>query len=88
MDATSGAIFFLRSISALDSALNLTQVVINYEYQSIGLSSAVYTARAEKRMDRLGLRFGVSFLNDRQGGDTSYMLAGIEAEKKLPITGS
>ncbi len=38
-------------------------------------------------MDRLGLRLGVSFLNDRQGSNTSYMLAGIEAEKKLPHNG-
>ena len=49
MDNYSGSIFFLRSISALDSALNLTQIVISYEYQTVGLSSSVYTARAEKR---------------------------------------
>jgi hypothetical protein len=87
MDASSGSIFFLRTISALDASLNLTQIVVDYEYQSVGLNSSVYTARAEKRFDSLGAKLGVSFLNDRQGGDQSYILAGMEAEKKLPNKG-
>ena len=33
------------------------------------------------------MRLGVSFLNDRQGGAGSYLLAGIEASKKLPHGG-
>jgi uncharacterized repeat protein (TIGR01451 family) len=87
MDASSGSIFFLRTIAALDASLNLTQIVVDYEYQSVGLNSSVYTARAEKRFDSIGAKLGVSFLNDRQGGDQSYILAGIEAEKKLPNKG-
>lgn len=87
MDNYSGSIFFLRSISALDSVLNLTQIVISYEYRAVGISSSVYTARAEKRFDSLGMRLGVSFLNDRQGGSGSYLLAGVEGAKKLPHGG-
>ncbi len=87
MDNLSGSIFFLRSISALDAALNLTQIVISYEYRAIGLSSSVYSARAEKRIDSLGLRIGGNFLNDRQGGTSSFFLAGLEAAKQMPHHG-
>ena len=87
MDNLNGSIFFLRSISPFDSSLNLTQVLIDYEYQAIGLSSSVYTARAEKRFDQAGLRLGFSALSDRQGGADNYLLAGVEASKVLPHHG-
>jgi uncharacterized repeat protein (TIGR01451 family) len=86
MDDLSGAVFFLRSITALDSVLDLTQLVFTYEYRTTGMNSQVYRAQAGKRFDDVGLRVELNFLNERDSG-SSYFLAGLEAEQKLRYGG-
>ena len=87
LDAATGEIFFLRYISAFDSVLNLMQVVVTYEHRANDMSSAVYTGRAVKNFKGLGLRLGLSFVNQRQGEFGSFLLGGIDGEKKLPRGG-
>src|SRR6185503_11633020 len=69
--------------STFDYQLNLLQVVVTYEHRANGLSSGVYTARASKHITGLGLRLGLSFVNQRQGELGSFALGGIDAEKTL-----
>jgi uncharacterized repeat protein (TIGR01451 family) len=87
IDAASGEIFFLRFISAFDSMLNLMQTVVTYEHRANDMSSAVYTGRAVKNFEGMGLRLGLSFINQRQGEFSSFVLGGIDGEKKLPRGG-
>ena len=86
-DTVRGEIFFLRPISAFDYALNLTQIVVTYEHRASGMSSAVYTGRAVKNFEKLGLRLGLSFVNQRQADLGSFFLGGVDGEKKLPGKG-
>ncbi len=87
LDATSGDIFFLRPISTFDSALNLVQVVVTYEHRADSMSAGVYTARAIKTFDGAGLRLGLSAVDQRQEDTGAFIIAGIDAEKKLPNGG-
>ncbi len=87
LDPVSGEMFFLRPISTFDFQLNLTQVVVTYEHRASGMSSAVYTGRAFKTFERLGLKLGLSFVDQRQDEFGSFMVGGIDAEKSLPMRG-
>jgi uncharacterized repeat protein (TIGR01451 family) len=87
LDAARGDLFFLRTISSFDFALNLVQVVVTYEHRTTGMSSAVYTGRAVKTFKDAGLRLGLSFVNQRQDELGSYVVAGIDGEKRLPRGG-
>jgi len=87
LDAATGEMFFLRPISSFDFSFNLVQVVVTYEYRAEGMSQAVYTARAYKNFEGLGLKVGLSVVNQRQGDYGSFVLGGIDAEKSLPRGG-
>ena len=87
LNAATGEIFFLRPVSAFDYALNLVQVVVAYEHRAEGMSSAVYTARAVKNFEELGLKVGLSLVEQKQSEFGSFLVAGIDAEKKLPDGG-
>jgi uncharacterized repeat protein (TIGR01451 family) len=87
IDTTTGTIFFLRPIPAFDRDLNLVQVVATYEYRSSGFESNVYTARASKNFNRLGLRLGLSFVNQKQTDAKPFNLGGLDLSLKLPNEG-
>ncbi|MBC7930961.1 MAG: hypothetical protein H7Z38_10410, partial [Rubrivivax sp.] len=87
LDAATGEIFFLRPISSFDFAFNLVQVVVTYEHRADGMSSAVYTARAFKTFESLGLKVGLSLVDQQQGEFGSFVLGGLDAEKSLPRGG-
>lgn len=87
LDTTSGTIFFLRPIPTFDRNLNLVQVVATYEYRSNGFESAVYTARASKTFNKLGLRLGLSFVNQKQADAKPFRLGGLDLSLKLPNNG-
>lgn len=87
LDAATGEVFFLRPISTFDFSFNLVQVVATYEYAAQGMSQAVYTGRAYKNFEGLGLKLGLSLVDQRQGDFGSFMLGGIDAEKTLPHHG-
>ena len=88
LDAANGTLFLLRYISTFDRALNLTQIVVNYEHRANGLGSAVYTARARKNFTGIGLKLGVSAALQRQATSRDFFLGGFDAEKRLPRGGS
>jgi uncharacterized repeat protein (TIGR01451 family) len=88
LDVNTGAIFLLRSISTFDFQLNLLQVVVTYEYSAQGLASAVYTGRAIKQFNTLGLRVGATVVNQKQPEAGPFYLGGIDLEKKLPRGGT
>jgi uncharacterized repeat protein (TIGR01451 family) len=88
LDPLTGQLFFMRPISAFDYDLNLVQVVVTYEHRAAGMSSGVYTGRASKRFNRLGLRMGLSFVEQKQNEFGSYVLGGIDGEQALPNRGS
>ncbi|HLL77794.1 MAG TPA: hypothetical protein VK421_21235, partial [Pyrinomonadaceae bacterium] len=88
LDPLTGHIFFIRSVSAFDYDLNLVQVVVTYEHRAAGMSSAVYTGRASKRFSALGLRLGLSYVDQRQREFGSYRLGGLDGEKTLWNRGS
>ncbi|MDT7541335.1 MAG: large repetitive protein [Acidobacteriota bacterium] len=83
LDPLSGQLFFMRSISAFDYDLNLVQVVVTYEHQADGMTSGVYTGRASKRFNSIGLRLGASFVEQQQSQFGTYRLEGIDGEKAL-----
>ncbi|HKS27631.1 MAG TPA: SdrD B-like domain-containing protein [Pyrinomonadaceae bacterium] len=87
LDANLGSILFLRPISAFDYQLNLVQIVVTYEHRANGLESSVYTGRAQKRFDSIGLRLGLSFINQRQAGSAPFMIGGIDGEWQTPGSG-
>lgn len=88
LDPLTGQLFFLRPISAFDYDLNLVQLVVTYEHRAAGMSSGVYTGRASKRFNRLGLRLGLSFVEQKQNQFGSYILGGLDGEQTLPNRGS
>jgi uncharacterized repeat protein (TIGR01451 family) len=87
LDAATGELFFLRPISSFDFSFNLVQVVVTYEYRSDSMSSAVYTARAFKTFESLGLKLGLSLVDQQQGEFGAFVLGGLDAEKSLPHGG-
>jgi uncharacterized repeat protein (TIGR01451 family) len=87
LDASLGSLLFLRPISTFDYALNLVQVVITYEHRAGGLESSVYTGRAVKNFKGLGLRLGLSFIDQRQSEAGSFMIGGLDGEWKTPGRG-
>ena len=87
IDAAGGEIFLLRHVSAFDYALNLVQLVATYEHRADAMSSAVYTGRASKTFKRAGLRLGASVVDQRQADMGSFVLGGIDGEKKMPRGG-
>ncbi|HKP72362.1 MAG TPA: hypothetical protein VJT82_05455, partial [Pyrinomonadaceae bacterium] len=88
LDPLTGQLFFMRPVSAFDYDLNLVQLVVTYEHRAAGMSSAVYTGRASKRFNRLGLRVGLSYVEQRQNQFGSYRLEGFDGEKELPNRGT
>ena len=88
IDPYLGSIYFMRPLSAFDYALNLVQVVTTYEYRSVGMNSAVYTARGSKNFNSLGLRLGTSFIDQRQENYGSFYLGGLDLEKKIGKSGT
>ncbi len=87
IDFSSGTITFLRVISAFDFQLNLIQVVATYEYRSNGVSNGVYTLKANKNFEKLGLRIGFSAVDQRQKDASPFRLAGADFSFKLPNRG-
>jgi hypothetical protein len=87
LDASTGEIFFLRPISTFDFSFNLVQTVVTYEYRADGMSSAVYTGRASKTFEGVGLKLGLSYVDQRQGEFGSFRVGGLDAEKTLPNGG-
>lgn len=88
LNPATGELFFLRYISTFDYALNLVQIVATYEHRATDMTSAVYTARAQKNFRKLGLRLGLSAISQRQSDLGSFMLGGLDGEKTLPNKGS
>lgn len=88
LDALTGRLFLLRYISTFDSLLNLTQLVVTYEHRATSLNSAVYTARARRNFQGIGLKLGLSAVLQRQPDQADFALGGVDAEKTLPRGGS
>lgn len=87
LDPDTGTLLLLRVISSFDYGLNLTQLVVTYEYQDVGRSLAVYTARARKHFERTGTSLGFSLVAQRQGDEGTFRLAGLELAQKFPQKG-
>jgi uncharacterized repeat protein (TIGR01451 family) len=87
LDANLGSLLFLRPISAFDYQLNLVQIVVTYEHRANGLETSVYTGRAVKQFPGLGLRLGLSFINQRSAGTGSFLIGGIDGEWQTPGRG-
>lgn len=86
LNATTGEVFFLRYISTFDYALNLVQLVVTYEHRSDDLSTAVYTARAVKNFESMGLRLGLSAVAQKSDLG-SFVMGGLDGVKTLPRGG-
>lgn len=87
LDANLGSLLFLRPISAFDYQLNIVQIVVTYEHRANALETSVYTGRAVKRFPSLGLRLGLSFINQRQAGTGSFLIGGVDGELQTPGRG-
>ncbi len=86
LNPTTGEVFFLRYISTFDYALNLVQLVVTYEHRSDDHSTAVYTGRAVKNFESLGLRMGLSAVVQKSDLG-SFVLGGLDGTKSLPRGG-
>jgi uncharacterized repeat protein (TIGR01451 family) len=87
LDPITGQIFFLRSISTFDYSLNLTQIVVTYEYRAKGMNSLVLTGRAVKKFPTLGLELGLSVINQRQDQLGNFGMGGADLVQTLPRRG-
>lgn len=87
LDPVSGQLFMLRYISTFDYALNLVQLVVTYEHRAQDSSTAVYTGRARKNFESLGLKLGLSGVMQRQADFGTFLLGGLDGEKTLPHHG-
>jgi len=87
LDWNTGSVLFLRSMSSLDQSLNLIQLIITYEYQNTGLTSAVYSAQGSKRFESIGMSVGASFLTQRDGGIGAFYLSSLAFDQTLPRHG-
>ncbi len=87
LDWSTGSVLFLRPTSSLDQSLNLIQLIVTYEYQNTGLTSAVYSAQGSKRFESIGMRVGASFLTQRDDGIGSFYLSSIVVDQTLPKHG-
>lgn len=83
IDAQTGEIFFLRPIPVFDAEFNLRQITVVYEYRADGSANYVYTGRLNKNIEKLGLRFGASYVNQRQDSLGAFQLGGLDLEKSL-----
>ncbi|HEX8710026.1 MAG TPA: hypothetical protein VF723_17425 [Pyrinomonadaceae bacterium] len=88
LNPVSGELFFLRYISTFDYALNLLQIVVTYEHRAGGMTSTVYTGRALKNFQGIGLKLGLSAVMQRETDFGSFVLGGIDGEKTLPNRGT
>lgn len=88
LDALTGRLLLLRYVSAFDSILNLTQLVVTYEHRVTGTSSGVYTMRARRNFKGIGLRLGFSGVLQRQPEAADFAMGGVDVEKSLPRGGS
>ncbi|HEX8773328.1 MAG TPA: hypothetical protein VF735_06945 [Pyrinomonadaceae bacterium] len=86
LNPSTGEVFFLRYISTFDYSLNLVQVVVTYEHRSDDLSTAVYTGRAYKNFEGLGLKLSLSAVV-QQSSLGSFVMGGLEGVKALPRNG-
>ena len=64
------------------------QVVVTYEHRATSMSSAVYTARAQKNFKKIGLKLGFSAALQRESTEPDFFLGGVDVEKTLPRGGS
>ncbi len=87
LDWNSGTLFLLRTFSATDQALNLNQLVVTYDYRTTGMSTTLYSVRAAKEFRSVGLKLGLSFLDQRTSQFGSYYLSSISAQQKTPNHG-
>ena len=87
VDSQSGIIYLNRPLPLLDQALSLVQVVCSYEYQTTGLSTAVYIARARQDVSSIGLSVRVMGLYESVTGGASRSLGGLEIDQRLPNKG-
>src|SRR5439155_45872 len=61
---------------------------VTYEHRATSLNSAVYTARARRNFQGIGLKLGLSAVLQRQPDEADFALGGVDAEKTLPRGGS
>jgi uncharacterized repeat protein (TIGR01451 family) len=87
LNPVNGELFLLRYISTFDYALNLMQIVVTYEHRAEGFTTSVYTGRAKKNFKGLGLSLGLSAVMQREADFGTFLLGGLDGEKKLPNHG-
>ncbi|HEX8847000.1 MAG TPA: SdrD B-like domain-containing protein [Pyrinomonadaceae bacterium] len=87
LNPASGELFLLRYISTFDYALNLVQIVVTYEHRAAGFATSVYTGRARKNFEKIGLRLGLSAIMQRQEDFGTFLLTGLDGAKTLPNKG-
>jgi uncharacterized repeat protein (TIGR01451 family) len=88
LDTLTGRLLMLKYLSAFDSMLNLTQIVVTYEHRVTAMSSAVYTMRGRKNLKSIGLKLGFSGVLQHQPEASDFILGGIDVEKSLPRGGT
>jgi uncharacterized repeat protein (TIGR01451 family) len=87
LDADTGQLFFIRQLQSFDSALDLVQVVVTYEYQGQNSSTNVYTLRASRRFGERGPRVGLTANYQRQGSLGNFFLGGFDLTQRTPRGG-
>ncbi|HJU56270.1 MAG TPA: SdrD B-like domain-containing protein, partial [Pyrinomonadaceae bacterium] len=88
LNPATGELFLMRYISTFDYALNLVQIVVTYEHRAEGFATSVYTGRARKNFEGLGLRLGLSAVMQRDADFGNFLLAGLDGQKTLPNRGT
>jgi uncharacterized repeat protein (TIGR01451 family) len=88
LNPATGEMFLMRYISTFDYALNLVQIVVTYEHRAEGFASPVYTGRARKNFEKIGLKLGLSAVVQRQEDFGTFVLGGLDGVKTMPNKGT
>jgi hypothetical protein len=88
LDPLSGTLLFKRPIDAFaGSEFDLVEIVVIYEFQTVGFESLSWTGRGQKAFAHGATRVGFSTLGEDQDGGSDFRLFAADLTQKLPGAG-
>ncbi len=89
LDPLSGTLLFKRPIDTFAGGeFDLVEVVVLYEFQTLGLESLSYIGRGRKSFKGGRTLLGVSAFGENQDGGDDFRLFAADLAQKLPGSGS
>ncbi|HEU5179494.1 MAG TPA: hypothetical protein VFW45_01780 [Candidatus Polarisedimenticolia bacterium] len=88
LDPLAGTLLFKRPIDAFaGSEFDLVEVVVIYEFQTLGFESMSWTGRGQKGFAHGATRLGFSAIGEDQDGGDDFRLFAADLTQRLPGAG-